>query len=116
VKREAPEKIDPEIEKRCEDVIAQAFRGAYHCSGWSRRKAWGDGIKVSCCQDLSTCDFDILTRLVIAAHDNAVRVRIMQGGAWGVSIGLTPRKREGDIFESHPTIEAAIERMRKNPR
>jgi hypothetical protein len=63
--------------------------------------------------DLSTYDYDSLTRLVIAAHDACIRVTVSSSGPNMVKITLWPRDgREGSISDRHATIEQAIETMR----
>ena len=105
--------VTPEIEARCERVLSIAFRGAHHIDGWRRRKYLYAGVEVSTCQGLATFDFDLLTRLVIAAHDEAVRVSIVPSGPRLLKIQLWPRTRVGSMAKRHPTIEEAIEWMRR---
>lgn len=62
----------------------------------------------------ATFDNDALTRLVILAHDRCIRASISNGGPHRVKVCLFQRKaREGEYHERHPTIEAAIESLRK---
>jgi hypothetical protein len=94
---------------------------------------------------LSTWDFDDLTRLVLAAHRNAVRVDVAaemyraidkdadlmersDTGEWVATgdhpeypqaclrIMLHARQREGGTAQRHPTIEEAVERHTAKPR
>jgi len=63
--------------------------------------------------DLSTYDFDLLTRLVVMAHEECVRVSVRSSGPRLVKICLWPRRgRDGRVDDRHPTIEQAIERVR----
>lgn len=73
-------------------------------------------------QGLATFDFDDLTRLVLAAHRNAVRVEVSPDIYGAVSdeqpddiypmpclrVSLHARHREGSGVERHPTIEQAM--------
>lgn len=104
--------IPPEASARMERVLAIAFRGIHHCEGWRNRRPFGDGVSVVHWAELSTFDFDYLTRLVIAAHDEHVRVSMIGASNGYIRIGLTPRLRQGDVYSRHDTIEAAIEKVR----
>lgn len=109
---------DPKIEnpavdertQRIESTVARAFRGLHHVRRIKRHSAtfW----EVNVFDGISTFDHDTLTRLVIAAHDYAVRVELSQSGPGQIKIHLHARKREGAMHERHPTIEQAIEQFR----
>jgi hypothetical protein len=63
---------------------------------------------------LSTFDFDYLTRLVIHAHDMCYRVEVMQGGPGKVGVAVWKRDtREGGMCDRHPTMEQALAEWRK---
>lgn len=107
------QKINSEVERRCYRVLDIAFRGIHHVDGWARRKSWGDGVALSTFQDLSTFDADILTRLVVAAHDECVRVSVAPSGPGMVKIILHPRTHgPGAFYERHDTMEQAMEKVR----
>ena len=113
MKKLPPEPIDPAVEEKCKLVLARTFHGIHHCwPWWERRKAWGDGIRVVTRRDLATFDFNELTRLVVAAHDECVRVEISGAAPGYIYIDLHPRKREGSGSERHPEIEKGIEYAR----
>jgi len=97
------------IEGRMERVLSFAYRGIHHVRKIKKQSAtrW----EVSMPDGISTFDFDTLTRLVIAAHKYAVRVSIHASGPRLVKIVLCARKRQGDIYERHPTIEEAIKTL-----
>ena len=92
------------------------FRGAHHIPGSRYKganvKPYGVGWCVLTHQDLSTYDFDVLTRLVFLAHDRAVRVEVSAAMRY-VRIAIWQRRREGDIGHRHPTIEQALESWRQ---
>lgn len=101
------------VEEKAQRVLARAYFGIHHVPYWNRRRGWGpEGVKVTVYGDVSTCDFDTLTRLVVAAHDECVRLRVMSGGPSYLVLAFTDRAREGDITERHPTMEEALERAR----
>lgn len=56
---------------------------------------------------LSTVQWDLLTLLVFAAHDHAIRTRV-EPAMRNLRITLTPRTREDNDFCGHPTIEEAV--------
>ncbi len=62
---------------------------------------------------LATFDTNRLTRLVIGAHDEMIRVEITPKAFRYLEVAMWPRKsREGSLFERHPTIEQAVESYR----
>lgn len=108
------EPVDPVVDERCRRVIDLAFRGEYHCSGWDNRQGIGPwGMELSVYGSIATYDFDVLTRLVVAAHDEAVRVDISPSGPRLLKLSLFPREREGSMTKRHPTMEEAVESARK---
>jgi hypothetical protein len=107
--------------ERIERVVEVAFRGVHHCDGWRKRKdiGWG-GVSFVHYAGLATYDYDELTRLVVAAHEECVRVEIEGCGPRYLRIFLSPRVRpESDhdphrvsTMESHPTIDNAVAYLR----
>jgi len=76
----------------------------------------GSGIKIHMLSGrLSTFDSIMLTKLVFLCHDRCVRAEIISSGSNRVGIALRRRhKRDGAFYESHPTIEQALEQHRKD--
>lgn len=63
---------------------------------------------------MATFDFDQMTRLVILAHDYCVRVDVSARAPGYLQLIFHDRQRDGTkIYNRHPTIEAAIEAVRK---
>ena len=62
---------------------------------------------------LASTDFDRLTRLVLAAHDNCVRVSIHAASFRYFFIQISPRVRDGLSMNSHPAIEQSIAWFRR---
>src|SRR6185503_20091932 len=85
----------------------------HHVMGWARRKPWGDGISLVVPATLSTYDGDTLTRLVVASHDECVRLQVDPSGPRGLALRFHPRIRAGHLFQRHPTIEQAISAIRQ---
>ncbi len=93
---------------KCYMLLCGVFYGSHHLDG--EVKEYGTGICMTVFGGrLATFDYDYLTRLVIRAHDEMVRVELDAGGPQGVKLILHKRHtREGIMFERHPTIETAI--------
>lgn len=96
----------------CFELLCEAFHGEHHAP--ERIYAFGRGIKCSAeSHRLSTFDFDYLTRLVVLAHDRCVRLEVVASGPGRIGLVLHKRaSRDGSMFERHPTIEEAIQRVR----
>ncbi|MBA7646724.1 hypothetical protein ES703_54490 [subsurface metagenome] len=96
-----------------EEFFSELYFGKHHIP--SKIIAYGNGWCINHHGDLSTFDFDILTRLVFLAHDKCIRVELSQGGPRAVKISIWKRYgRIGRIDQRHPTIETALETWRKN--
>jgi hypothetical protein len=87
--------------------FAEFFKGEHHIP--VGLKPWGEGWCVNTKICLSTFDSNDLTRLVLMAHEYAVRVELIQAGLAGIKIVIHQRTREGRMFERHPTIEQVLE-------
>lgn len=78
-------------------------------SDWSNRHCieivWGG--------TLSTFDYSNLTALVFLAHDYAVRIELQAAAPNYMLLRFHPRKRHGEFFERHPTIEEAVDFWRR---
>lgn len=72
-----------------------------------------DRVEVLWDRDLSTFDFDALTQLVIRCHDACIRLSISPCNMRYLRLMFHPRVgREGRMFERHPSIEQAVEKVR----
>lgn len=98
------------FERDAADLLGEAFGGLYHMDPDElRRGEWSERmVKVGARTDLSTFDFNMLTRLVLLAHERCVRLSIIAASKGRVFIVLHPRSRTGDSVERHPNIEEAI--------
>jgi len=97
----------------CAEMFAGVVGGFHHVSG--KFTACGTGVKVHVfpCR-FGTADSDYLSRLVIRAHDEMIRVSLISSGPRRVGFTLHRRfERDGSIAKRHETIESAIERHRK---
>lgn len=101
-------------------ILVKAFRtGVYNLPiNWDRARLGGGSwpmLAVNIRTDgIATYDFDRLTRLVIAAHDECVRVEVSPSAPRYLKVSMWPRKgRDGSMMTSHPTIEDAISDFRR---
>lgn len=100
-------------QRRCWDALTWAFKGAHHFGG--PVYAHGQGVRTTAHGGASTFDDDLLTRLVVVAHIDAVRIEIVNGGPNRLGVMAHPRKRFSDcIMTRHPTADeliATVQRM-----
>ena len=61
---------------------------------------------------IASFDFAEMTRLVVAAHEAAVRVQIGVGGLRGLVLSLYARQRHGGVSERHPDLDTAVGQIR----
>ncbi len=107
-----------EFNRRAIALLCSAFgMGPWNIQvNWDRVE-WGSERYtkfVTSAYGLSTWDFNRLTRLVIGAHDECIRVEISPCAFRYLKIEMWPREgREGCISRRHPTIEQAIESYRR---
>lgn len=113
------DKITP-FGRKSVEILAGALRtGVYNLEvNWSRAdwKFGGVGVRivVSYGRGWSTYDFDGLTRLVILAHDELVRVDLTPASPKRMAVSFFQRNsRDGEMSRRHPTIEDAIIATRK---
>ena len=85
------------------------FRSTWESAEWS----YGKGCRFKLYpRALATYDFDGLTRLVIGAHEQCIRVEIEPVNMQLIAIVMHPRQRDGSMYERHPSIEQAVENYR----
>lgn len=98
--------------KEAELFFSELYFGKHHIP--SKITPFGEGWCVNHWGDLSTFDFDTLTRLVLLAHDYCIRASIEQSGPRMVKIIIWKREgREGSISSRHPTIEEVFLKWRE---
>ena len=109
-----------ELGRKVADLLGDAWAGIYHLPERSIKEAeWGSDLIVSVKlpgQTLATYDGNALTLLVILAHDACLRFEVegMRGPRGGLVLHFWQRRaREGSMFERHPTIERAVENVRR---
>lgn len=97
----------------CLFVLGVFAQGFHHLPPVKREGAYA--ISIQWRGDLSTFDYDGLTRLVLLAHQWSVRVSIKQGGPGSVKVFVSRRQPCDDdsksLFERHPTLDGLINRI-----
>lgn len=69
------------------------------------------------CHGWASFDFSELTRLVIAAHEECIRVQLEPQARNYMAVFLSERAHEAEsMFARHPTIEQAVEAYRTGGR
>ena len=102
-----------EFDHRALAMLCKAFRTGVHnlTVRWDRvdwRGRYGFALNMYC-GGFATYDFDPLTRLVIGAHEECIRVCLTPKAPKYMEIAMSPRDRVADsMFARHPTIEEAI--------
>jgi hypothetical protein len=102
--------------KKVANILGNVYLGIYHMRQNDLDKVdWKNDryIVIRIRDELSTYDFNRLTLLVIACHEEAVRVEISGRAKNHLQLMFHKRRRNGSVFERHPTIEQAIASYRE---
>lgn len=99
-------------------ILGIVFGGLYHIMTKIEKVQWHHERAIEIkfgYTNMSTWDYDRLTRLVILCHDACIRLEIEPHTFNSLRFWFHRRDgREGDTSRRHPTIEQAIERARKS--
>lgn len=104
-----PEQIE------CFDLICDVVGGEHRLGMASSHptSSTSHGIRVGgLLQNFATTDRDLLTRLVVLAHDRAIRVETVSSSHGYVALMLHKRGRTGGICQAHPRLEEAVANIR----
>lgn len=109
----------------CAEFLAEFYQGFNHIPG-EFRAAGKSAVAMDVGHiSLGTFDFNEMTRLVVLAHDKCMRFgvngphmeeREYEGHKYEkamMTIVVSKRKREGSMFERHPTLDEAVAQIRK---
>ena len=116
VKESLKKELSP-IGVKAADILGEAFQGIYHLSMKSLNKVdWEDKhyIEINIYGGLSTFDSSVLTNLVFLAHWFCVRFEIEAASYRSLKLSFTDRKRGGELYNRHPTLESAVEVFKHN--
>lgn len=106
------------------DILQEVYGGIYHIEGVEKISFAGSYVEVPIHGSLSTYDWNLLTRLVVLAHDRCVRIevsaKLVKGSYEGdeyespeLVLLFHKRERGGDWYHGHPTMEEAIKTIRE---
>ena len=88
---------------RCAWVLVRAYGGAHHVP--PRPRVLPRSMEVTHYAHAATTDGDLLTRLVVLAHDAGVRIEATGSAPRYMRIALHPRTRATCCMTGHPTLE-----------
>lgn len=104
--------------KEVADLLGDTFQGIYHLSYRALQKTqWENNyvIEFNYSGSLETVDFNLLTILVVLAHDRMIRVSIRGIGPGYMQLIFHKRtRRTGKFHERYPTIENHIKQIREH--
>ena len=93
--------------------FSQLYYGEHHFP--AKLKECGYGFSMQHTAGLATFDYNQLTRLVVMAHDQCIRVEVRAKTFRAVEICIWKRQgREGGMSERHPELEEHIASIRKS--
>ena len=105
-----------EFRDRAKSVIDDVFGGEHHVG----KIKWSGDTRKRCefttfASNISTFDFNELTRLVVAAHDHCVRVAVENGGPRRLKVTISERKLDASdaLTGGHPALEEHVAAIRK---
>ena len=91
---------------RCWDCLSSVVGGDHHLG---KVKSNANGIAVIIYAEVATCDDDLMTRMVLAAHRDAVRIGIESSAGVRLKITAHPRRHGyGQYWERHPSLAELI--------
>lgn len=118
LRHERPELAISPFGRVVADLLGELFAGIYHMDVQALRRAdWTheDFIVVNVVhQSMATFDDDKLTRLVFLAHHLAIRVSIKAVTINYLQVIFHQRKRTGDLYSKHPTLNDAVQSFQKS--
>ena len=98
----------------CVETLCDWALGRHHLP---KVHQFGNGVCVNWSGDLSTFDFDGLTRLVLIAHRDAVRIEISSSGPGMIRIIAHRREHVTNeklpMHKMHPTLDDLIKQISK---
>lgn len=93
------------------DILGMVGGGIYNAPiSWDaiQWRGWGSGIAVPWRRDLSTYDYDGLTKLVFLCHEGRIRCEIRPHSPGFLLLAFFPRDDSGGISRRHPNLAEAV--------
>jgi hypothetical protein len=93
------------------DFLGDVYLGIYHINARALAKVdWSakDCVDITLGDDLATYDSDMLTRMVVLAHDRMLRVEIRGIGPGYLRLRISQRATrdpKASVYERHPSLE-----------
>lgn len=109
-----------ELGEKAADFLGDVFLGLYHLPNRSlRRVKWdgdNEGIEITLYGPLCTYDDNVLTRMIVLAHDRLLRLEISGCGPNYIKLLIHQRtlRTGGRQFERMPTLEDHVAMIRKH--
>ena len=100
--------INLPFEEKIDLFVSYVFRGRHHTQSVEFAKGC---YCIKFYQDLTTWDMNILTKVVVAAHDLGLRVDAEPNGMRGMRLMIHNRKQRDGMSEGHPTLEQHLQRI-----
>lgn len=96
-----------------ERILDRAWGGVHNVRGWYKRReqllsSERAYVSVRVNDGIATFDGSHLTALVVAAHDECVRMEVCAVRRGELELRFWNRGRAGRMYERHPDIEQAI--------
>ena len=95
------------------DLLGELFEGIYHVGNQALKADWSQPKFVSIIvydARFATYDSDLLTRLVILAHNRNVRISIKAAAPRYLRLEFMPVTRAGFFADRHPTLQESIDK------
>ena len=100
--------IDLPFAEKIELFIDYVFGGRHHTQAVVDN---GGHYIIKFYQDLSTWDANVLTAIVVAAHDLGLRVDVQPNGTRALRLMIHNRTQRESVMKGHPTLEQHLEKI-----
>lgn len=97
---------------KVECLIASVFGGSHHVQSINYLSNKSAEI-YTMSESMATHDYNELTRLVILAHDECLRIVITSGKCGNLKLIVTDREGRNNYEKGHPALSTAIRRIRE---
>lgn len=123
--RTKPKLRGTDLQQRCANYLDWVFLGIYHIEEdvlravkngqWDHSWLCSVNFHGGMQGGFATFDSDLLTTVVVGAHDFCLRVVVVPAGPQYLRLSMTARGRRGVFSEIHPTMEGHMASMPRIP-